>query len=181
MSRIKPFEKAQHELRHYPPSFRARIASYGLQADWRALALECRDRVERELCPDPVLDYEPRRKRNAASHGTPTSTSTGSGRVELPADSDPLKSIPARVYLPVLTGVEVSSNGRTRCPMADHADEHPSAKAYGVRWHCFGCNRGGSIFDAAAEAYGLSTSGLDFIELRWRLLGEFGLAEEVRR
>ncbi len=58
-----------------------------------------------------------------------------------------------------------------RCPLPGHDDQTPSFTIYpGDRgWYCFGCGRGGSIFDLGAEVYGLSTRGRDFVELRRRL------------
>jgi hypothetical protein len=130
------------------------------------LGLECRDQSEayvyEPLAPEP-------RSLRRVDQGTPTSTSTSAGRVQFEHD-DPLRRIPATEYLPVIAGVEVSSNGRCRCPMPDHEDLHPSAKAYGARWHCFACGAGGSIIDLAVAIYGIEPSGPDYWRLRDRIL-----------
>jgi hypothetical protein len=133
---------------------------------------ECRRRadlkVEGELLYEERLEQEwPPPKRRRPSHGTPMSTSTASGVAKF-GDDDPLKRIPAAEYLPALTGKLVSASGRTRCPMRDHPDEHPSAKTYGTRWVCFSCGARGGIIEAAAEAYGLEPRGADFLRLRDR-------------
>lgn len=41
----------------------------------------------------------------------------------------------------------VSGSYKYRCPI--HGDDHPSGQLYPVegKWHCFGCNRGGDVFD----------------------------------
>jgi hypothetical protein len=181
MSRHKPFEAFNAGLSSYTPAFRCKVEAHcdSTQGDGRLLALDCRDRVERELCPDPILDYVPRRTRRTPHHGTPTSTSTGSGRVEL-EHNDPLKSIPAKLYLPAVAGVEVSSTGRCRCPMPDHRDEHPSAKAYGARWKCFSCGAEGTIIDLGAALYDLEPTGRGYHEIRSHLLADLGLARESR-
>ena len=123
---------------------------------WADLKHRADLKIDDELIYEKRLVEEwPPPKRRAPSHGTPTSTSTAAGRVQT-ADGDPLKTIPAHQYLPALTGEVVSANGRTRCPMRDHPDEHPSAKVYGTRWVCFACAAKGGIIEAGAEAYGLS-------------------------
>lgn len=97
------------------------------------------------------------------------STSTVAGRVEFDHD-DPLRRIPASEYLPLIAGVEVPSSGRCRCPMPDHEDERPSAKAYGIRWVCFSCGASGTIIDVAAAVYGLPASGPDYWRVRDRIV-----------
>ena len=57
-----------------------------------------------------------------------------------------------------------------RCPF--HDDDTPSLHVYpsaAEGWYCFGCGRGGSIYDFAALLLGRSTRGEDFIELRREL------------
>jgi DNA primase len=74
------------------------------------------------------------------------------------------------VYVQALTGRAVGRDGKVACPF--HPDDTPSSHAYQEPergWYCFGCGRGGSIFDLAAEVYGLSARGRDFVELRQRL------------
>jgi hypothetical protein len=42
-------------------------------------------------------------------------------------------------------------------------------------WICYSCRRGGSIYDLAAELWGVGTRGGEFIELRRRLLEAFAI------
>jgi len=83
-----------------------------------------------------------------------------------------LREIPPPVYVEALTGEHVPSSGVIRCPFHDHEDRTPSFKVYpdadrGV-W-CFGCQRGGGIYDFGAALLGLATQGEGFLELRRRL------------
>jgi DNA primase len=39
----------------------------------------------------------------------------------------------------------------------------------GRGWYCFGCGRGGSVYDFAALLWGRKTRGGDFLELRREL------------
>jgi len=59
-------------------------------------------------------------------------------------------------------------HGEDRTPSL-HVYEHPAAG-----WYCYGCGRGGSIFDLAAAVFGLSTRGREFVELRARLQAALG-------
>jgi DNA primase len=58
-----------------------------------------------------------------------------------------------------------------------HEDRQPSLHVYddpGRGWYCFGCARGGSIYDFAALLFGRGTRGEDFIELRRELAAMIG-------
>jgi RepB DNA-primase from phage plasmid/CHC2 zinc finger len=64
---------------------------------------------------------------------------------------DPLLLVPPPVYFERLTGVRVGRSGKLRCLF--HDDRHPSLHVYqeaGRGWYCFGCGRGGSVYDLAA-------------------------------
>jgi hypothetical protein len=90
---------------------------------------------------------------------------------------DSLLSVPPRVYVEVLTGRVVGRDGKVSCPF--HPDRTPSLHCYpdpAAGWACFSsrCSRGGrpnggDIYDLAAQLWGLSTRGSDFLELRDRL------------
>jgi hypothetical protein len=121
------------------------------------------------VCRDRTVAHEVGECPSRAEKGTPTSTSTGTARV-VSDHRDPLRRVPASEYVPVLTGVVVSSNGRCRCPMPLHRDEHPSAKVYGARVACFSeCGRSFDIYELGAGLYGLGLTGADFLKLRRRL------------
>lgn len=88
----------------------------------------------------------------------------------LPLRYDALREIDPAVFVRVLLGVDVPRNRKVLCPF--HGDDSPSLHVYesGERgWFCFGCGRGGSIYDLAAGLWHLGTSGHDFLELRKRL------------
>ena len=99
------------------------------------------------------------------------------------ARRDPLLSIPPAVYVKELLGVEPGRKRKVRCPF--HDDARPNLHVYptGDRgWCCFGCRRGGTIYDLAAAVWGFGTRGAEFSKLRQQLLERFGpeLATEQR-
>ena len=47
--------------------------------------------------------------------------------------------------------------------------------------YCYGCGRGGTAFDFAAEWWDLSTRGADFLELRDRLAALFPGTSSAKR
>ena len=86
------------------------------------------------------------------------------------APSDPLETIPPPVYVEQLTGQRVGRSGKVRCPL--HEDRTPSMHVYDDPergWYCFGCGRGGSIYDLASLLWERPARGRDFIELRREL------------
>jgi hypothetical protein len=81
-----------------------------------------------------------------------------------------LLAIPTGDYVQALTGAVASPEGKVLCPF--HAETVPSLKLYpDGTFYCFGCRRGGSIFDFAAHLWGLVPRGRGFAELV-TLLGE---------
>ena len=84
--------------------------------------------------------------------------------------SDPLLALAPRVYVERLLGQPVGRSGKVRCPF--HEDGTPSLHVYpepGRGWYCYGCGRGGSVYDLAALLWSIPSSGRGFIELRQRL------------
>jgi CHC2 zinc finger/RepB DNA-primase from phage plasmid len=84
--------------------------------------------------------------------------------------NDPLEAIPPPVYVEQLTGQRVGRSGKVRCPL--HEDRTPSMHVYDDPergWYCFGCGRGGSIYDLASLLWERPARGRDFIELRREL------------
>jgi hypothetical protein len=85
------------------------------------------------------------------------------------------------VYVETLTGRPVGRDGKSACPF--HPDSRPSLHAYpdpAAGWACFSAQcwrgdrpNGGDIYDLAAQLWGLSTRGRDFLELRRRLYALF--------
>lgn len=88
--------------------------------------------------------------------------------LEQPADL--LRRIAPVIYVAVLTGEDVPSDRKVSCPF--HRDRTPSLHVYETPeegWFCFGCRRGGSVYDLGAALFGLATHGREFHELRRRL------------
>jgi hypothetical protein len=91
------------------------------------------------------------------------------------AGEDRLLRVAPRVYVERLTGVPVGRDGKVRCPF--HEDRTPSLHVYEDPqrgWYCFGCGRGGSIYDFAALLFCRGTRGEEFIELRRELTAIIG-------
>jgi hypothetical protein len=94
------------------------------------------------------------------------------GRAEL----DGLRDVAPRVYVEALTGLRPGRDGKVSCPFHG-PDSTPSLHVYETAadgWYCYGCGRGGSVFDLGAEVWCLSTRGPDFVELRTRLRDALG-------
>lgn len=85
-----------------------------------------------------------------------------------PRDSDdPLLALPPEHYVEQLAQLDVPRHRKIRCPF--HDDDTPSLHVYTSPergWFCFGCGRGGSIYDFAAQLWGRGTRGRDFVVLR---------------
>jgi DNA primase len=79
-----------------------------------------------------------------------------------------LRAISAVAYVRALTGKTPDRAGKISCPF--HSDSTPSLQLYpGGTFYCFGCRRGGTIYDFAAELWQIPPRGQGFIELRERL------------
>jgi hypothetical protein len=120
-------------------------------------------------------------RRFVASELVGTGTATSASTPESPSgpdasarDEDPLRRIPPAVYVQVLTGQVAGRDRKVSCPLHDdyapslHVYEHPEQG-----WYCFGCGRGGSIYDLAAGLYGVSPRGRGFLRLRILLRERF--------
>jgi RepB DNA-primase from phage plasmid/CHC2 zinc finger len=82
-----------------------------------------------------------------------------------------LREIPTSEYVALLTGRQPNREGKISCPF--HDDRTASLQCYGDgTWCCFGCRRGGTVFDFAGALWGLETKGREFLELRSRLAHE---------
>jgi CHC2 zinc finger len=82
--------------------------------------------------------------------------------------------LPPALYVEQLTGVSVPRSGKIRCPF--HLDSTPSLHVYRDPprgWYCYGCRRGGSVYDFAALLWGVQTRGAAYKHLRVRLSAEF--------
>lgn len=67
---------------------------------------------------------------------------------------DELQRIAPPAYFLALAGVRVPERGGiVKCPLRDHEDAYASCQVYGEAeqgWWCFGCSRGGRIYDLAS-------------------------------
>jgi CHC2 zinc finger/RepB DNA-primase from phage plasmid len=89
-----------------------------------------------------------------------------------------LLAIPPAHYARVLVGREPDRAGKIVCPF--HDDKRPSLQLYGDgSFYCFGCKRGGTIYDFAAHLWGLTPRRREFLELRERLRVRFQLNQEA--
>jgi len=123
-------------------------------------------RERRTLSADEIDARLPRERTEPAS-----TSNAGPPRALGPiTTSDPLRLVPPPVYFERLTGLRVGRSGKLRCLF--HDDRSPSLHVYpepGRGWYCFGCGRGGSIYDLAALLSGREPRGQDFSELRREL------------
>lgn len=89
--------------------------------------------------------------------------------------ADVVRGVDPAVYVQRLTGQVVGRSRKVRCPL--HDDRVPSLHVYpdsARGWYCFGCRRGGSVYDLAALLWRRPTRGAEFAALRrdlQRLLG----------
>jgi len=87
------------------------------------------------------------------------------------SNGDELLAVAPERYVRVLTGQAVGRGRKVRCPL--HADGHASLHVYPEPergWFCFGCRRGGSVYDLAAGIWRIEPHGDEFRALRARLL-----------
>lgn len=92
--------------------------------------------------------------------------------------ADPVETIPPEAYFARLAGLEPDREGMVRCPIPDHFDRTPSCRVYEAAekgWYCYGCERGGRIYDLAGHVWNLEPRGDGFKEIKARLEREFGL------
>jgi CHC2 zinc finger len=88
-----------------------------------------------------------------------------------------LRSIPTEDYVRLLSGRAPASARKVACPF--HDDRDPSLHMYdGGSFYCFGCRRGGTIYDFAAHLWfsgepASALRGRQFIEVRERLAALF--------
>jgi DNA primase RepB-like protein len=86
--------------------------------------------------------------------------------------NDPLQLIAPPIYFAELAGLEVPASGFVRCPLPDHDDPDPSCRVWSEAsrgWYCFGCRRGGDIYELAGQLWRLPRRGQSFLEIKERL------------
>lgn len=85
-------------------------------------------------------------------------------------DDDPLLALDPAYYVEQLTDRSVPRSRKVLCPL--HVETSPSFHVYAQAergWFCFGCRRGGSVYDLAAALWHRPTNGLAFLTLRAEL------------
>ncbi len=88
-----------------------------------------------------------------------------------------LLALPAQHWMLMLAGLQPSPAGKVACPF--HADTTPSLHCYeDGSWYCFGCRRGGTIYDFAAQLWQTGTKHNEFLQLRARLAAELGICPD---
>jgi hypothetical protein len=96
-----------------------------------------------------------------------------------------LLEIPPARYVRALADRDPNRAGKITCPF--HDDRRPSLQLYpDGSFYCFGCRRGGTIYDFAAHLWltgrseGAQLRGQQFIAVRERLTESFGIDEAAR-
>lgn len=136
----------------------------------------------RSLIVDPVM-VAPSRAYHLAEivMGLPDPPERKPTRLVRPAahveHDDPLKRIPADVYVPTLCGREPNSRGDVVCPLHDDTNASLHIYADDGGWYCFGCEAGGSIIDFASALWGIDPHGKGYHDIRRRLLATFGMRD----
>lgn len=176
--RLREFEKAPQSVQ---------------DAFWHELARRNDQRrqleiVGAELADDPLAQVQPEPHTTGLQWDAKWQRKSRAVRVAQEApetdwtpdrEADPLRDIPARVYVEALTGEEVPHSGRIACPLPDHRGTNMQAFRVGEHgWRCFSCGKSGTIYDLASILWGIHPRGQGFVEIHKRLRAMFdtGLA-----
>lgn len=89
-----------------------------------------------------------------------------------------LRSIPTADYVEALTGRVPNADSKIQCPFHGNGQERtPSLHCFADGcFQCFGCSKGGTIFDFAGALLGRGTKGREFMQLRDELASRFGIS-----
>jgi len=98
------------------------------------------------------------------------------------AGSDAAEQVPPVEYMRIFGNVDAIAGRKVNCPLPDHDDRTPSCHVYDDvdrGWFCFGCRRGGSIYDLAALMLGLPQTLDDetFIDVKRHVHERLGLPD----
>ena len=96
---------------------------------------------------------------------------------------DDAANIAPPAYFGALTGVHVPERGgHIPCPLPDHEEQLASCMVYAdpaEGWHCYGCQRGGTIYDLASlidgGACGRALRGEEFRGVKARVQEQLGI------
>src|SRR4051794_13364240 len=100
----------------------------------------------------------------------------GERRIEI---DERLLEIPAEDYVAAIIGADIGRQQPILCPLPGHDDsQRPNFHLYEHNWNCYGCNRGGRIYQFAGLVWGfpLPLRGRAFNEVFGRLCTLFRLA-----
>ena len=104
-------------------------------------------RIVRLDVPRPPVSYERLAARlddpKPARSQKPAKRGRGMG-------DDPALALSPAEYFTALCGVEPDEAGYVHCPLPGHDERTASCRLYGDHWWCFGCARGGGIYDLAS-------------------------------
>lgn len=106
-------------------------------------------------------------RQSLPAFGGERSRARDGARPRAEVENDPLLQVPPREYVERLSGSTVARDRKVRCPF--HDDKTPSLHVFDAPergWFCFGCGRGGSIYDFAALLWGRGLRGAEFVRLR---------------
>lgn len=141
---------------------------------WALLALEC-ERERRSFLRDPLDEPPVPRVPKRPRVPRPVTFDTGRCATHGVVMDDPLLAIPPPVFVERLADVEVPRSGMVHCPLPGHDERTPSCKVYDDPergFYCFGCHRGGTIYDFGAALWEMPTRGPAFNSLRQSLARE---------
>lgn len=92
------------------------------------------------------------------------------------AVDDPALARSPADYFAALCGVEPDTAGYVHCPLPEHDERTASCRLYADHWWCFGCERGGGIYDLASllegGPWGTELRGPAFREARLLVGGD---------
>jgi hypothetical protein len=179
-------------LKHPGGDFRAKVAE-GVDIRDQAYIIappslhpETRRRYEWDLAPE---DIEPADIPEAwLERMRPVMATRRDRALNVRTDhDDPLRCIPAGIYVPRLTGRKVTNDGFAQCPFHKGGRERtPSLKVEGTLWSCFGACEpiagkqylGGNIYDLAGllADFPIPLRGPDFLDVQAQLSRTFEVA-----
>lgn len=114
---------------------------------------------------------------------TPPPTPAELRRRRAHLDADDAAQLPPPAYFRALAGVELPERGgHVPCPLPDHQEQLASCMVYrdpADGWWCYGCSRGGAIYDLASllagGAWGRALRGEEFRAVKREVQRELGL------
>lgn len=168
------FDQFQRVLPNLSGHERALLFSVLPEEDQEVMWGRLRQKIEDRRYADDLIEFPRRRPTRRPVRSVPRAAGT-----QPQTTDDPLRSVLPPDYFEALAGVEIPSRGGVvHCCLPGHDDRTPSLKVWphpDKGFHCFGCGRGGTIYDLGRELSGLPDRGPGFIELRdWiaeRVLG----------